>query len=225
MQFMKDGVFSWLNKLTTIPLVKFLFVKEIKGLENVPKRNFILASNHQSYLDLYIVAGICAPKRFHFIGQVDSWKGITGFFIKLYYLTGGVIPLDRSSQESRKKVIEKSVEVLKKGEILIMYPEGKRSPDGKLQEGKLGAAKIFLKTGVPLLPVGINGSFDLLPPRGKLKIKKIVKVNIGKPLYFEKELKQSENLKEDSEKYYELLKKITGEIMSNIAKLIPFFFL
>ena len=60
---MKDGVFSWLNKLSTIPLVKFLFVKEIKGWENIPKRNFILASNHQSYLDLYIDGRLlCAEK-------------------------------------------------------------------------------------------------------------------------------------------------------------------
>ncbi len=217
---MKDGVFSWLNKLTTIPLVKFLFVKEIKGLENIPRRNFILASNHQSYLDLYIVAGICAPKRFHFIGQVDNWKGIGGFFIKLYYKLHSVIPLDRKSEESRKIAIEKAIEVLKKDEILIMYPEGKRSIDGKLQEGKLGVAKIFLKTGVPILPVGINGTFDLLPPHGKLKMKKTAIVNIGKLLYFEKELKESENIKEDSEEYLMILKKITSEIMSNIAGLL-----
>lgn len=220
MQYMKDGVFSWLNKLTIIPLVRFLFVKEIKGLENVPKRNFILVSNHQSYLDLYINCGICAPKRFHFIGQVDSWKGIAGFFVKLYYLMNGVIPLDRKDEESRKKVIQKSVEVLKKGEILIMYPEGKRSIDGKLQEGKLGVAKIFLKTGVPILPVGIQGTFEVMPPHGKLKIKKIVKINIGQALYFEKELKEAENLEEDSEEYLKILKKIISEIMSNIAGLI-----
>jgi len=217
---MRDGVFSWLNKLSTIPLVKFLFVKEIKGLENIPKRNFILASNHQSYLDLYINGIICAPKRFHFIGQIDNWKGIAGFFIKMYYKTAGVIPLDRKSEESRKIVIQEAIKVLKKGEILIMYPEGKRSIDGKLQEGKLGLAKIFLKTGVPILPVGIKGTFELLPPRGKLKIKKIAMVNIGKPLYFEKEFKESKNLKEDSKGYSELLKKITGEIMSNISALI-----
>jgi 1-acyl-sn-glycerol-3-phosphate acyltransferase len=217
---MRDGVFSWLNKLSTVPLVKFLFVKEIKGLENIPKRNFILASNHQSYLDLYINGGLCVPKRFHFIGQIDSWKGIAGLFIRLYYRMAGVINLDRKNENSRKEVIDKATEVLRNSEILIMYPEGKRSLDGKLQEGKLGVAKIFLKTGVPILPVGIKGTSELLPPHGKLKIKKIVVVNIGKPLYFEKELKEAENLKEDSEEYLEVLKKITSEIMSNIATLI-----
>jgi len=217
---MKDGVFSWLNKLSTIPLVKFLFVKEIKGWGNVPKRNFILVSNHQSYLDLYILGGLCVPKRFHFIGQVDSWKGIAGFFVKLYYKMAGVIFLDRKNENSRQEVIYKAVEVLKKDEILIMYPEGKRSVDGKLQEGKLGVAKIFLKTGVPIIPVGIKGIFDLMPPHGKMKIKKTAIVNIGKPLYFEKEFKEAKNLKDDSEEYLEILKKITGEMMSNIAELL-----
>jgi len=217
---MKDGIFSWLNKLSIFPLVYFLFVKEKNGLKNIPKRNYILASNHQSYIDLYILAGLCAPKRFHFIGQVDSWKGIAGFFIKLYYQMAGVIPLDRKNKDSRQEVINKAVDVLKKDEILIMYPEGKRSLDGKLQEGKLGVAKIFLKTGAPIIPVGIKGTFDLMPPRGKMKIKKTAIVNIGKPLYFEKELKEAKNLKEDSERYSEILKKITGEIMSDIAKLL-----
>lgn len=217
---MRDGVFSWLNKLSTVPLVKFLFVKEIKGLENIPKRNFILASNHQSYLDLYINGIMCVPKRFHFIGQIDSWKGIAGFFVKTYYKMAGVIPLNRKSEESRKIVIEKAIEVLKKGEILIMYPEGKRSVDGKIQEGKLGVAKIFLKTGIPILPVGIKGTFELLPSHGKLKIKKTAIVNIGKPLYFKKEFKEAANLKEDSERYCEILKKITSGIMSHIAELI-----
>jgi 1-acyl-sn-glycerol-3-phosphate acyltransferase len=203
-----------------VPLVKFLFVKEIKGLENIPKRNFILVSNHQSYLDFYINGIMCVPKRFHFIGQIDSWKGIAGFFVKTYYKMAGVIPLDRKSEESRKIVIEKAIEVLKKEEILIMYPEGKRSVDGKLQEGKLGIAKIFLKTGIPILPVGIKGTFELLPPHGKLKIKKIAIVSIGKPLYFEKEFKEAVNLKEDSERYCEILKKITSGIMSHIAELI-----
>jgi len=219
---MKDGIFSWINKLSIFPLVNFLFVKEKKGLENIPKRNFILVSNHQSYIDLYIIANLCAPKRFHFIGQVDNWKGVAGFFIKLYYLTAGVIPLNRKNENSRKEVIDKAIEVLKKDEILIMYPEGKRSVDGKLQEGKLGVAKIFLKTGVPIIPVGIKGTFELMPPGGKIKIKKMATVNVGKPLYFEKEFKESKDIQEDSEKYSEILRKITSKIMSNIASLIHY---
>ena len=216
---MKDGVFAWICQLSTVPLFNFLFVKEIKGRENLPKRNFILVSNHQSYLDLQIDGSLCVPKRFHFIGQVDSWKGIAGFFVKLYYKIAGVIPLDRKSEGSRKAVIQKAVEILKKGEILIMYPEGTRSKNGELQEGKLGTAKIFLETGVPILPVGIKGTFELMPPHGKPKIKKEVKVNIGKPLFFEEELKEVKNLDKSSKDYLEILQKITDKIMKEISNL------
>ncbi len=108
---------------------------------------------------------------------------------------------------------------IQKGDILVIYPEGTRSVDGKIQEGKFGAAKIFLKTGVPILPTGIKGSFELFPPKGKMKIKKIIKVNIGKPLFFERELKEAENLKENSKEYYHLLQKITDKIMEEINNL------
>ncbi len=216
---MKDGVFAWICKLSTVPLFNLLFVKEIKGKENLPKRNFILISNHQSYLDLQIDGSLCVPKRFHFIGQVDSWKGIAGFFVKLYYKIAGVIPLDRKNEGSRKAVIQKAVEVLKKGEILIMYPEGTRSKNGGLQEGKLGTAKIFLETGVPILPVGIKGTFELMPPHGKFKIKKEVKVNIGKPLFFEEELKEAKNLDKSSKEYPQILQKVTDKIMKEISNL------
>jgi 1-acyl-sn-glycerol-3-phosphate acyltransferase len=216
----KKGIFSWLNSIFFIPLFNFLLIKEVKGLENVPEGNFILASNHQSYLDIFIDGGLCVPRRFHFIGRVDSWKGIAGFFIKLYYLMAGVIPLNRVDEESKKTTIQKAIEVLRKGEILIIYPEGTRSKDGKLQEGKLGIAKILLKTGAPILPVGIKGTFKLMPPHGKLKIKKLVKVNIGKPLFFKEELEKAGGLNENSEEYSQLLRRITGAIMREINNLI-----
>jgi 1-acyl-sn-glycerol-3-phosphate acyltransferase len=212
---------SWLCKIVIDPLTQGFFVKEIKGKENITnfKRNFILVSNHQSYLDVLVDGCLCLPRRFHFIGQIDGWRGVSKFLILGIYSICGVIPLDRKTQESRKKAMDKAIESLKKGDILVIYPEGTRSVDGKIQEGKFGVAKIFLKTSVPILPTGIKGSFELFPPKGKMKIKKIIKVNIGKPLFFERELKEAENLKENSKKYYALLQKITDKIMEEINNL------
>jgi len=141
--------------------------------------------------------------------------------IRFLYFISGVIPLDRRNKESRKKVIAQAIEILKKGDILIIYPEGKRSLNKEIQKGKLGVAGIFLKTGVPILPTGVKGTFELLPPKGKLKIKQIVKINIGKPLYFEKEFKEAQNLNCDSEEYKEILGKITDKIMVAIKNNIP----
>jgi len=213
---------SWLCKITIDPLMKGFVIKETRGKENITnfKKNFILVSNHQSDLDVIVDGCLCLRRRFHFIGQIDGWRGLSKFLILGVYSLCGVIPLDRKNQESRKKAIDKSIEVLKKGDILVIFPEGTRTRDGKLQEGKPGTAKIFLKTGVPILPVGIKGTSELIPPKGKIKFQKIVKVNIGKPLFFEKELEKAQKINENSKVYSQIVKEITDKIMLNIANLI-----
>lgn len=215
-----NKVVSWFCKIFLAPIVKKLFIKEIKGETNLPKRNFILVSNHQSYLDIIVDSYLCVPRRFHFIGQVDGFKGIMKGLIRFLYFISGVIPLDRQKKESRKKVIAKAIEILQKGDILIIYPEGRRSLNKEIQKGKLGVAGIFLKTGVPILPTGVKGTFELLPPKGKLKIKQIVKINIGKPLYFREEFDKAKNLDCNSEDYKNLLEKITSKVMTEIKKLL-----
>lgn len=210
---------SWLCKIFLAPIIKKLFIKEILGSENIPQRNFILASNHQSHLDQIVTGYICIPRRFHMIGQTDSYRGLTKAFLYILYFIAGVIPVNRKKQESRKRATKEAIENLRKGDILIIYPEGTRTRTGEMGEGRFGVAKIFLATGVPILPVGINGAFELLPPGGKLKIKKTVTINIGQPLYFKESLERSKNLSEDSEQYKEMLLKITNTIMEKIATL------
>ncbi len=214
-----NRILSWFCKIVLKPIVDLLLIKEVRGLENIPKSPFILVSNHTSYLDIIVDSYLCVPRRFHFIGQIDGWKGIMKWLIKALYFVSGVIPLDRQSKESREKVLKEAIKVLKKGNILVLYPEGRRSVSGLLQDGKLGVAKIFLKTGVPILAAGLKGTFELLPSRGKLKIKRIVEINIGKPLFFNEELNLSQNLVEDSPEYHEILGKITEKIMAELKEL------
>lgn len=209
-------LFSWFCKIFLKPLVHWLFIKEVKGWENIPKRNFILVSNHQSYLDVIINSYLCVPRRFHFIGQIEGFKIPLKWFISSIYFLSGVIPLNRRDERSREKVVKEAISVLKKGDILIIYPEGRRSENGEIQEGKLGTAKIFLKTGIPIVPAGIKGTFELWPPHGKLKIKRIVKINIGKPLFFREEFILAQNLNENSKEYQGVLQKITDKIIEEI---------
>ncbi len=214
-----NPLFSWFCKIFLAPLTKRLFIKKIKGLENIPKRNFILVSNHQSYLDIIIDSFLCVPRRFHFIGQIEGFKVPLRWLIASLYFLSGVIPLNRRDERSREKVVKEAISVLKRGDILIIYPEGRRSTNGEIQEGKPGVAKIFLKTGVPVLPVGIKGTFESLPPKGKLKIKRIVKINIGKLLFFKEELERAKKLEENSEGYQQILQKITNKTMEEINNL------
>jgi 1-acyl-sn-glycerol-3-phosphate acyltransferase len=138
----------------------------------------------------------------------------------LLYFVAGVIPVNRKDKNSKKKAVEKAITALKRGKILVIYPEGTRSRTGEIQKGKFGTAKIFLKTGTPILPVAIKGTFKIFPP-GKVfpGIKKIVKVNIGKPFYFKEELEKAKNLNCDSEDYKNLLQQITDKIMEEISHL------
>jgi len=208
---------SWFCKIFIKPIVDFLFIKEIKGLENIPKGNFILASNHQSHLDWIVCGCLCVPRRFTYIGQIDRYSGLLAFGRNLLYFVAGVIPVNRKDENSKKLAVKKAIEALKKGKILVIYPEGTRSRSGEIQKGKFGTAKIFLKTEIPILPVAIKGTFEIFPPeKGFPKIKKIVKVNIGKPLYFKEELKIAKNLNCDSKDYKNLLEKITDKTMKEI---------
>lgn len=212
---------SWFCRIFVSPIISLCFVKEVKGLGNIPKRNFILVSNHQSHLDWIISGYLCTPRRFTYLGQVDRYTGSLGFGRGLLYFAAGVIPVNRKDKVSKRIATDKAIEALKIGDILIIYPEGTRSRtgEGDIQKGKWGTAKIYLKTGVPILPMAIKGTFELFPPNGKLKIKKTVKINIGKLLYFEEEGEKAKNLDSDSDEYKDLLQKITDKIMEEITRL------
>ena len=212
---------SWFCHIFLKPIVKILFIKEVKGWKNIPKRNFILAPNHSSHLDQLITGYICVPRKFHYIGQIDRYQGTDRILLKILYTIAGVIRVHRQNDESKKEAIEKSIQVLKKGASLIIYPEGTRTRNGKIGEGKSGIAKIFLKTGVPILPVGIKGAFELMPAGTSFpKIKREVRINIGKPLFFEEEFNKAKKTSCDSTEYQEILEKITQKVMEEIASLV-----
>lgn len=211
---------SIICKVLFYPVISLLLIKKISGKENLPKSSFILAANHQSNLDHAIIASFLFPKNFKFIGQTDGHKGIKKIMVDFFYSLCGVIPLDRTNAESKKSAMKKAEQALKKGYVVCIYPEGTRTRTGKLGQGKTGAAKIFLQTKAPIVPVAIKGAFELFPAHGKLKIKKQIEIKIGRPVYFKKEFKAGENLSFHSEKYKNLCQKISDKIMFKIADLI-----
>ncbi len=195
-------------------------VKKATGLENIPKSNMIVASNHQSHFDQVMTGYVCTPKPYRYIGQTDKYTGLARLVRDFLYFTHGTIRINRKDENSRKEAIKKSIGALQKGDSIVMYPEGTRSKNGELQEGKSGVAKLYLRTGVPILPVGIKGTAELMPI-GKVfpKIKKVIEINIGKPLYFEKELAEAKKLDDDSPRFKEIAKEITAKVMEEISQL------
>jgi 1-acyl-sn-glycerol-3-phosphate acyltransferase len=214
-----NRTFSLLCKIFAKPLIDAAIIKKISGKKNLPAGNFILAANHQSNLDHVVLGCVCFPRSFKFIGQIDGHKGLNNFLVKLFYSLTGVIILDRQNDDSKRIVLEQAAEFAKKGDIIGLYPEGTRSRTGHIGKAKTGVAKIFLDTGLPIVPIAVKGTFDLMPPHGKLKIKKLVEIIIGQPLYFKKELRLAKGLSFEDEKYKDLCQKITDKVMNEISNL------
>jgi 1-acyl-sn-glycerol-3-phosphate acyltransferase len=134
----------------------------------------------------------------------ETWIG------KKIHNAVGTIPIDRKGKD--KKALEKALDALKKGKIVGIFPEGGRTRTGKLNKGKTGVARLALWAKVPVIPIGIKGSYKIWSAHQKIfKFKKAIYINIGKPMYFNKYYNKKFTKK--------LLRKITDQIMKEIARL------
>jgi len=197
-----------IEKITIIPLIK-LWVKKANGLENLPKDGAaILAANHLSYADHLIIGAYLATKvnrRFSFLAKKEYFQGLQ----KYWYNYVGAIPLDR--QKGGKSALRIALKALKEGKLVIIYPEGTRSLTGNLQKAKTGIARLALLSRAPVLPIGLIGTFEILP-KGKYLPKFMrTTISIGKPLYFQEFYNKKINKK--------MLNEVTTRIMKEIAKL------
>ena len=197
-----------IGKRILFPIVKF-WIKEINGIENIPnKKSFIIAANHSSYMDHFLMGYVIIPnlnKKLHFLAKKEHFKGLQ----KLWHNYGGAIPVDR--QSGGKGALKCAIKSLKEGKIIGIYPEGTRSLNGKLQKAKTGVARLALLSKAPVIPVGLIGTFEILPKGKYIPKQKKAVINIGKPMHFDKYYKKPITKK--------LLRNITTKIMKEIAKL------
>ena len=160
-------------KLTIIPFVK-LYVRKINGLENLPKKTaFIAAANHTSYMDHLMIAGSIIShldRKVHFLAKKEHFDN---FLKKAWHDYAGAIPLDR--QKGGQETLKWAVRALREGKIIAIHPEGTRSLTGKLQRAKTGVARLAVMSRAPVIPIGLIGTFEILP-KGKYmpKFKKAV---------------------------------------------------
>ena len=200
--------------------VRNLLIKDIKGLENIPaKGNFILASNHLSHMDWFMSGYICTPRKFTFVAQVDQYTGFKKLWRNVIYFWGGVIPINRKSDESKKWAVDTAIKMLKNGYCVVIYPEGGRAYDGVMREFKSGVGKLHLDSNVLVLPAALAGTQELMPPHGRLKFQKIARVNIGRPMDFSKEREAAAKLDKDSHEYHKLCAEVAKKIEEEVRKL------
>jgi len=180
-------MFYWvLKRLVLGPVLKLLFRPWVEGRENVPPSGgAILASNHLSFSDS-IFLPLAIRRRITFLAKSDYFtgRGLKGRLTAGFFRGVGQVSVDRTGGRAAEAALRKALEILGRGELLGIYPEGTRSPDGRLYRGKTGVARMALEAGVPVLPVAMIGTFDLQPPGQLIPKIKRVGIRIGAPLDF-----------------------------------------
>jgi 1-acyl-sn-glycerol-3-phosphate acyltransferase len=206
-------VFYWVVKAFLTPILHPLFRPWIEGLENVPDDGpAILASNHLSFLDS-IFLPLLVPRRITFLAKSEYFteRGVKGFLKKLFFTGVGQVPIERTGGAASEEALRTGVRVLSEGSLLGIYPEGTRSPDGRLYRGKIGVARMALEAGVPVIPVAMIGTFEVQPPGQVRPNIRRVGIRVGKPLDF----RRYAGLEDDRF----VLRSMTDEIMYELMML------
>lgn len=147
--------------------LKLGFRPWVEGLENIPAEGpAILASNHLSFSDSFFLPAVL-DRKVTFIAKAEYFTtpGVKGKLTAAFFKGVGQLPVDRSGSAARKAAIKSGIEVLERGELFGIYPEGTRSPDGRLYRGKPGGlARVALATGAPVIPVAMIDTEKIQPP-------------------------------------------------------------
>jgi 1-acyl-sn-glycerol-3-phosphate acyltransferase len=177
----------WLFKYIFIgPLLSLLGRPKTEGLEHIPDSGpAIVASNHLAVADSFYLP-LVVKRRITFLAKAEYFTdtGLKGWFKRWFFTVAGQVPIDRSSADTAQNALDTAQRLLDDGKLLGMYPEGTRSPDGRLYKGKTGLARLALQTGVPVIPVAMVGTDVVNPPGSKRWRFGRVTVRIGKPLDF-----------------------------------------
>ena len=208
------SVFYWFTKYTLGLTLRIVFRPRAWGVKNVPRRGpAIFASNHLSFSD-HFFGPLPVPRKVIFLGKSEYFtgRGPKGLISKVFFTGVGVIPIDRGGGSASEQAIMTGLRVLAAGQVLGIYPEGTRSPDGRMYRGKTGVARLAIESGAPVVPVAMIDTFQFQPP-GTLRPNMRVRpgVRFGEPLDFSRYRGQEAD--------GQLLRSITDEIMQAIAKL------
>jgi 1-acyl-sn-glycerol-3-phosphate acyltransferase len=180
-------VLYWLLKYVVLgPWLWLIFRPDVEGREHLPSSGAaIIASNHLSFSDS-IFMPLVVKRKVTFVAKAEYFTGtgLKGFLKKMFFVGTGTIPVDRSGGRAAQAAIDTGLRILRDGHLFGIYPEGTRSPDGRLHRGKTGVARLALESGAPVIPVAMLNA-DEIQPIGKLlpKIKR-VRIRFGAPMDF-----------------------------------------
>lgn len=201
-------MFYWFMKYVVVgPIVRAVFRPWVVGSEHIPAQgSAILASNHLSVSDS-IFLPLMIDRSVSFLAKSDYFtgRGIKGWATRNFMKLTGQIPIDRSGGKASEASLNTGLMVLGRGDLLGIYPEGTRSPDGKLYRGRTGLARMALEAGVPVVPLVMVDTEKIMPIGRTLPRIGRVGIVIGEPLDFSR-FKGME-----SDRF--ILRSVTDEIM------------
>jgi len=191
------------------PVRRLLWNIHVEGLEQLPEAGpAILAPNHVSFLDSAFLM-LVLPRRISFVGKaeyMDSWK------TRHLFPALGMIPIDRSGGSKSEGALLAAERVLRRGELFGIFPEGTRSRDGVLHKGHTGVARLALRIGCPIYPVGMVGTREIQPPDARFpKLFQRAEVRIGRPVKVDRYLDRPDD--------HLVLRQVTDEVMFEIREL------
>lgn len=166
------------------PLLRTIYRPRVRGLENIPGSGpVIIASNHLSFVDSLFIPLAC-KRQIVYLGKADYFDH---WWTAWFFNAAGVIPVRREGGSASEAALLAGIRALKGGHVVGIYPEGTRSPDGRLYRGKTGVARMALEAQAPVVPVAVFGTADVMPIDAKMpKLRGRIEVRFGKPLRFDR---------------------------------------
>lgn len=207
-------MFYWFMKyLVAGPLLKSLYRPWVVGQSNIPRTGgVILASNHLSVIDSVFLP-LYLDRRISFLAKSEYFtgKGLKGWLTRMFMKATGQLPIDRSGGKASEASLNTGLRVLGGGDLLGIYPEGTRSPDGKMYRGRTGVARMVLEAGVPIVPIAMIDTEKMMPIGRRLPRFRRIGIIIGEPLDFSR----FEGMEGDRF----ILRSITDELMYEMQRL------
>jgi 1-acyl-sn-glycerol-3-phosphate acyltransferase len=199
----------WVLKVIASPLIRFFYRVRVEGLDHVPRRQaVVMASTHGSFCDSIFLPFVL-PRRVTFVAKAEYFEDPK---TEWFFRAVGQIPIKRGGGPESERALAAAREVLAAGDVLGIYPEGTRSPDGRLYKGHTGVARLALECGVPVVCVAMLGTRDVQPIGGVIpRLFMPVTVRMAPAMRFDQWSGQADDP--------HVLRRVTDDIMRNLAAL------
>lgn len=162
----RNGYLYWVTKVVLTPALLIALRPKVEGLEHVPEGGpVILASNHTSFYDWLVLPLVVRRRRIIFLAKSSYFtgRGLQGRLRRFFFTACGQVPVDRSGGGAGEAALRTAVRLLGEGKLLGVFPEGTRSPDGRLHRGRTGVARMAAASGAPVVPCATVGLFNVAP--------------------------------------------------------------